>query len=77
VFVDDESVGEVTRATVSPTLDVAVGFAVVDYDVDARDLAVELDAGGEDGRAAATRVDLPFVEGSARSARLPSYPDRE
>jgi len=65
----DAPVGGVTRAADSPSLEEPIGLAVVDYDLDATALAIETDA----GQVAATRVDLPFVEGSARSARLPQY----
>ena len=72
VFSGDSAVGEVTRAVVSPSLDRPVALAYVGSDTletDDPDLAVRVD--GE--AVAATLVDLPFVEGSGRSARLPSY----
>jgi len=70
VFAGDEHVGQVTRAVESPTLERPVALALVAFDADAGGLGVRID--GEE--VPATRVDLPFVEGSDRSARLPSYP---
>jgi aminomethyltransferase len=64
----DAHVGEVTRAADSPTLDAPVALATLDDDAPA-DLTVRVD--GE--AVPAERVDLPFVEGSARSARLPTF----
>jgi aminomethyltransferase len=69
VFAGDASVGEVTRAADSPTLDHPVVLAYVQWDAAADDLAVRID--GEE--VAATVTDLPFVEGSEPSARLPRY----
>jgi aminomethyltransferase len=63
------AVGEITRATTSPTLDRPIAFALVEYDLTAMSLAVAV----EDGAVATTRIDLPFVDGSATSARLPTY----
>ncbi len=65
VSVDDEAVGEVTRGGESPSLSRPVALALVDFDLDAD--TVEVD--GEE----AGIVALPFVEGSARSGRVPSY----
>jgi aminomethyltransferase len=65
VIVDGDAVGEVTRADSSPSLSRPVALALVDFELDAE--VVEVDG------AAADVVGLPFVEGSARSARLPSY----
>ncbi|AHG02754.1 glycine cleavage system protein T [Halobacterium sp. DL1] len=70
VHADGSSVGEVTRAAVSPMRDEPLALAVVDYDVSG-DLTVDTD----DGTVDATLADLPFVEGGQRSARLPSYDD--
>ncbi|ESP87718.1 CAF17-like 4Fe-4S cluster assembly/insertion protein YgfZ [Candidatus Halobonum tyrrellensis] len=71
VFDGDASVGEVTRAADSVTLEGPVALALVDFDAEGTDLQVRVD-----GReVAAERVDLPFVEGSARSERLPTYPE--
>ncbi len=69
VFADDEAVGEVTRAGESPTRDEPVALALVEFDVEG-DLSARVDGEEVD----ATRAELPFVEGSDRSARLPSYP---
>ena len=65
VSVDGDAVGEVTRADASPSLSRPVALALVDVDLDAE--AVEV------GGSEADVVGLPFVEGSATSARLPSY----
>ena len=69
VSVGDEHVGEVTRAVESPMVDAPIALATLDWDCPDGDLAVRV--GGEDVDAA--RRDLPFVEGSAVSARLPTY----
>ncbi|OLZ39637.1 glycine cleavage system protein T [Natrinema saccharevitans] len=69
VFDGDASVGEVTRAGESPMLEDVIALAVVDYGLESNELTVRVD--GEE--VAATRTDLPFVEGSNRSARLPEY----
>jgi aminomethyltransferase len=68
VFDGDASVGEVTRAAESPVLERPVALALIDADA-GDDLSVRVD--GTD--VAAHRLELPFVEGSARSARLPAY----
>ncbi|WP_455448909.1 CAF17-like 4Fe-4S cluster assembly/insertion protein YgfZ [Natrinema thermotolerans] len=69
VFDGDASVGEVTRAGESPMLEEIIALAVVDYGLESDELTVRI--GGEE--VAATRTELPFVEGSNRSARLPTY----
>ena len=69
VFDGDASVGEVTRAGESPTLEETLALAVVDYGLESDALTVRVD--GEE--VAATRTELPFVEGSDRSDRLPDY----
>ncbi|WP_336345580.1 CAF17-like 4Fe-4S cluster assembly/insertion protein YgfZ [Halalkalicoccus ordinarius] len=69
VFAGDRSVGEVTRAVESPTLEEPIALAVVEFGLATDDLAVRV----ESEEAPAERVDLPFVEGSGRSARLPQY----
>lgn len=73
VFRGDESLGEVTRGLRSPTREEPIAFALVDHDfdpaTDSGDLTVRID--GEERSGVAT--ELPFVEGSDRSARLPQY----
>jgi aminomethyltransferase len=74
VFAGDEAVGEVTRGVESPTRDEPIAFAVVDFEVgaegnEADDLTVRID--GEE--VSVEVADLPFVEGSDRSARIPEY----
>ena len=69
VFAGDEHVGEVTRGDHSPSLEAPIALAFVEYGLDAGDVSVRID--GED--ADAELVDLPFVEGSSRSRRLPEY----
>jgi aminomethyltransferase len=64
----DAHVGEVTRAAEAPTVGGPAALALVESDA-GDDLAVRVD--GED--VAAERVDLPFVDGSATSGRLPRY----
>jgi aminomethyltransferase len=70
VFDGDEVVGAVTRATESPTLERPVAFALVDFDCATEGLTVRVDGAEVD----AERLSLPFVEGSDRSARIPTYP---
>lgn len=71
VFAGDGAVGEVTRAVESPSLDRPIALAVVDYDVPAAGASLSVRV---DGAERPTElVDLPFVEGSDRSARLPRY----
>ncbi|MFB6156931.1 MAG: aminomethyltransferase family protein [Haloferacaceae archaeon] len=71
VRADGDPVGEVTRAARTPSLDGPAALAAVTFDAAGGDLAVETD----DGSVPAPRADLPFVEGSARSARVPTYAD--
>ncbi|MEF8779254.1 MAG: glycine cleavage T C-terminal barrel domain-containing protein [Haloferacaceae archaeon] len=70
VLDDGEPVGELTRATTWSTLDRPLAIALVEFDVP-ESLTIGLD--GEE--VPAERVSLPFVRGSATSARVPSYPD--
>jgi len=73
VFDGDETAGEVTRGVESPTLEKPIALAMLDQAVattlDEAELTVRID--GEEHPAAG--VDLPFVEGSDESARLPHY----
>lgn len=73
VFDGDEHVGEITRAQTSPLRDVPFALALVDIDVGEKigeDAALRVTVDEED--VVATAVTLPFVEGSAESARLPT-----
>ena len=69
VFDGDANVGEVTRGTTSPTLEAPAALALVDFGLEADAVTVRVD--GEE--VSAEVVELPFVEGSARSRRLPEY----
>ncbi|WP_222916252.1 aminomethyltransferase family protein [Natrinema sp. SYSU A 869] len=69
VFDGDASVGEVARAGESPMLGDVIALAIVDYDLESDEVTIRV--GGEE--VAATRTELPFVEGSDRSDRLPEY----
>jgi aminomethyltransferase len=71
VFDGDSSVGEVTRAAVSPMREGPIALAYVDFELghDADDVTVRVDGNEYD----TSVVELPFVEGSMRSARLPTY----
>jgi len=69
VFAGDEHVGEVSRAGQSPMREAPIALATVDWDLPAEALTVRVDG----DPVGAQRVDLPFVDGSARSARLPAY----
>jgi aminomethyltransferase len=73
VFDGPESVGSVTRACESPTLGQPIALGLLDRDVGERigeedALSVRID--GEERPA--TPVELPFVEGSDRSGRVPT-----
>ncbi|MFC6904873.1 aminomethyltransferase family protein [Halalkalicoccus tibetensis] len=63
---DGDGVGEVTRAIGSPSLDEPIALAVVEFGLEHEELTV---GEGIDARVA----ELPFVEGSGRSARVPAY----
>ncbi len=71
VFDGDEAVGEVTRGAHGPSYEAPIALAYVDYGFDGERVTVRVD--GEE--TPADVVALPFVEGGARSARLPTYPD--
>ncbi|MUV59119.1 aminomethyltransferase family protein [Halogeometricum sp. CBA1124] len=73
VFDGDASVGEVTRAVESPTLEAPVALALVDFELDADAVQVRVD----EREVAAEVASLPFVEGSDASRRLPTYVGRE
>jgi aminomethyltransferase len=68
VFAGDEAVGEVTRAAESPTREEPIALARVAFDT-AGELTVRVDGTEVESH----RVELPFVEGSDQSARLPQY----
>ncbi|MFD1685389.1 aminomethyltransferase family protein [Halobellus litoreus] len=73
----DETVGEVTRAVESPRLGRSIALGFVDAGVAAEindESGPSLVVRTADGTVEATVAPLPFVEGSAVSARLPSYP---
>ena len=65
VTADGDEVGEVTRGDTSPSLSRPIALALVDFGLEAGTVEV-------DGKEASVAT-LPFVEGSATSARLPSY----
>ncbi len=69
VFDGDSAVGEITRADTSPLLETPIALARVEYGLESAELTVRV-AGTE---MSATRVTVPFLEGSARSSRLPQY----
>jgi len=71
VFAGDEAIGEVTRAVVGPASGEPIALALVGFDADLTGLSVRVDGDEVD----ATHADLPFVDGSARSGRLPTYPN--
>ncbi|WP_136716670.1 CAF17-like 4Fe-4S cluster assembly/insertion protein YgfZ [Halorientalis salina] len=73
VFAGDSAVGEVTRGIESPDREEPIALAFVEFEADSEDLTVRVD--GQD--VAAELVELPFVEGSDRSARLPAYESAE
>lgn len=67
VSADGEAVGEVTRAIESPSLSEPIALALVEYGLEVEELAIG------DEAVPATVTELPFVEGSGRSARVPHY----
>ena len=69
VAADGAGVGEVTRATPWSTLDRPLALALVDFDASG-DLFLQLG----DEEIPTELASLPFLEGSARSARVPAYP---
>jgi aminomethyltransferase len=69
VFAGDQHVGAVTRAAESPMEVAPIALAAVDWDLPRESLRVRVD----EDPVSAQRVSLPFVEGSAVSARLPTY----
>ena len=69
VFAGDEHVGAVTRAVESPMEAAPIALAMVDWDLPGEALTVRVD----DEPVGAQQVSLPFVDGSADSARLPRY----
>ena len=69
IFDGDASVGEVTRAGESPMCEAVLALALVDYGLESNEFTVRV--GGDE--VAATRTELPFVDGSDRSDRLPVY----
>ena len=73
VFAGDSAVGEVTRAIDSPDREEPIALAVVDFETDGQNLTVRVDG----AEVAASVTELPFVDGSDVSARVPSYPGAE
>ena len=73
VFAGDAAAGEITHAVHSPTEDAPVALAFLKWGTDTDSLTVRVD--GEERPA--TRCDLPFVDGSQQSARLPAYSGAE
>ncbi len=71
VFVDDSHVGEVTRAGECPSLERPGTLAFIDYDLDTTDVTVRVDS----VEVSASIKPLPLVAGSARSLRIPTYPE--
>lgn len=65
----ESTVGEITRAVESPHVGGPIALALVTYDLEAQELRVETD----DGTVGAHRTELPFVESSQDSARVPTY----
>jgi aminomethyltransferase len=73
VFAGDAAAGEVTRAAVGPTRGEPIALAAVDDGVARDEQALTVRIDGE--QRPASRVALPFVDGSDESARRPRYPD--
>lgn len=66
IDIDGESVGEVTRAALSPSLDEHIGMGFAPYDTETGSVRL-------DGSIEGSIVALPFLEGSMTSHRLPRY----
>ncbi|GGJ05254.1 glycine cleavage system protein T [Halobellus salinus] len=66
-----DSIGEVTRAVESPSLEAPIALALVDFDAGSASVSID----GDDGAVDATRTPLPFVDGGAVSERRPTYPE--
>ncbi|MFW5958856.1 MAG: aminomethyltransferase family protein [Natronomonas sp.] len=66
---DDEHVGDITRAVDSPIVGAPIALAYIDYGSDETEFGVRIDG----DEVSARRVELPFVDGSAKSRRLPQY----
>ena len=71
VFAGDEAIGEVTRAVVGPASGEPLALALVGFDADLTGLSVRVDG----AEVEVSHAELPFVDGSARSERLPTYPN--
>ena len=69
VFAGDSHIGEITRADSSPIRESPIALALVGFTDELTDLTVRID----ETEIPASRESLPFVDGSARSARLPEY----
>lgn len=70
---DADSVGEITRASPWSTVERPIAMAVLEFEATAAE-GTSLSLKTDDGELSVERARLPFAEGSARSARLPSYP---
>ena len=71
VFAECDHIGHITRAAYSPSLEVPLALGIIPFDCEATKVTVESDSEQTAGQVRS----LPFVEGSAGSARLPNYPD--
>ena len=71
VFDGDEAIGSVTRAAVGPDSGDPLALALVGFDDATDTVGVRVDG----TEIEATRAELPFIDGSARSGRLPTYSD--
>ncbi|MFB6228266.1 MAG: aminomethyltransferase family protein [Halobacteriales archaeon] len=68
VFAGDEAVGDISRAAESPMLEALIALAYVDFGVEG-DVTVRVEGEEVD----AERIELPFLDGSDTSGRLPRY----
>jgi len=73
VFDGDEAIGAVTRAGVGPATDAPLALGLVDATADPTADSVTVRVDGDERKA--TLESLPFIDGSAQSARLPHYPN--
>jgi len=69
VFAGDEHVGDVTRAARSPMREAPIALATLGWERPEAALTIRVDG----DPVSAQQVDLPFIDGSAQSARLPTY----
>ena len=69
VYEGSTDIGHITRASWSEAAAATIGFALIEYSIDADTLTVE----SADGRIPVSVHPFPFVAGSTRSKRIPQF----